>query len=425
MFNVEETLKFILNGAEDINDIEALRKKLNEVKSENRTLRIKFGMDPSAPDIHLGHAVALRKIKQLQDLGHKAVIIIGDFTGAIGDPTGKSKTRNQLTDEQVKHNAQTYLEQIFKILDRDKTELHYNSEWFGNMNFKDVINLCSKTTVARMLERDDFNNRMYNHKPIALHEFFYPLMQAYDSVAIKSDLELGGTDQTFNVMMGRNIQKDFGLSQQVPVFVPLLVGIDGKEKMSKSLGNYIGVNEDAKVMYEKIMKIPDDLIITYYQLTTDVHPDKIEAIKKLLVSNKVNPRDIKMHLARSIISLYHSLEEVREAENNFQAIYQNKSIDIELPELLYDISLIDEDGNYSLIDCIFSSGKYKSRSEVRRLIQQGAVRINGEKVSDITIKPIEGTTIQVGKGCVFKLMPLLKEQEKEKELTLTRGLKKD
>ena len=422
MFDIEETLKFILNGAEDINDIEVLREKLNEVKKENRTLRIKFGMDPSAPDIHLGHAVALRKIKQLQDLGHTAVVIIGDFTGAIGDPSGKSKTRNQLTDEQVKFNAQTYLEQIFKILDKDKTELHYNSEWFGQMNFKDVINLCSKTTVARMLERDDFNNRMNNHKPIAIHEFFYPLMQAYDSVVVKSDLELGGTDQTFNVMMGRNIQKDFGVSQQVPVFVPLLVGIDGKEKMSKSLGNYIGVDEDAKVMYAKVMKIPDDLIITYYQLTTDAHPDRIRAVQKLLENGEVNPRDIKMHLARSIVSLYHTPEEVKEAENNFQAIFQKKDIEIELPELVYDSSLIDENGNYSLIDCIFASGKYKSKSEVRRLIQQGAVRINGEKTNELTLKPVEGTIIQVGKGNVFKLASLQKKQEKG--LSLTRGLKK-
>ena len=423
MFDIEETLKFILNGAEDINDIEALREKLNEVKKENRTLRIKFGMDPSAPDIHLGHAVALRKIKQLQDLGHTAVVIIGDFTGAIGDPTGKSKTRNQLTDEQVKFNAQTYLEQIFKILDKDKTELHYNSEWFGQMNFKDVINLCSKTTVARMLERDDFNNRMNNHKPIAIHEFFYPLMQAYDSVVVKSDLELGGTDQTFNVMMGRNIQKDFGVSQQVPVFIPLLVGIDGKEKMSKSLGNYIGVDEDAKVMYAKVMKIPDDLIITYYQLTTDVHPDRIRVVQKLLENGEVNPRDIKMHLARSIVSLYHTPEEVKEAENNFQAIFQKKDIEIELPELVYDSSLIDENGDYSLIDCIFASGKYKSKSEVRRLIQQGAVRINGEKTNELTLKPVEGTIIQVGKGNVFKLTSLQKKQEKG--LSLTRGLKKN
>lgn len=413
MFDVEETLKYLLNGAEDINDVNALREKLEEVSKEGRTLRIKFGMDPSAPDIHLGHAVALRKIKQLQNLGHTAVVIIGDFTGAIGDPTGKSKTRNQLTDEQVRYNAQTYLEQIFKVIDKNKTELHYNSEWFVNMSFKDVINLCSKTTVARMLERDDFNNRMNNHKPIAIHEFFYPLMQAYDSVEVKSDIELGGTDQTFNVMMGRNIQKDFGISQQVPVFIPLLVGLDGKEKMSKSLGNYIGVNEDAKTMYTKVMKVPDELIITYYELTTDIHPDEVKNIKKLLEKQEVNPRDIKMHLARNIVSLYHTPDEVKEAEENFQAIFQKKDIEVEFPELVYDSELIDAEGNYSLIDCIFVSGKYKSKSEVRRLIQQGAVKINGEKTSELILKPEDGMIVQIGKGNVFKL----KSSEKIKSLS--------
>jgi len=254
MFNIEETIKYLMKGTTN-NDEEAIREKVTNVYNEGRTLRIKFGMDPSAPDIHLGHAVALRKIKQLQDLGHVAVIIIGDFTGAIGDPTGKSKTRNQLTKEQVEANAKTYLEQIFKIISRDKTELHYNSEWFEKLTFREIINLSSKVTVARMLERDDFNNRFNAHKPIAMHEFFYPLMQAYDSVVVKADIELGGTDQTFNVLMGRNIQKDYGLEQQVPLFIPLLAGIDGKEKMSKSLGNYVGVDEDAKESYIKIMKI--------------------------------------------------------------------------------------------------------------------------------------------------------------------------
>lgn len=411
MFNVEETLKYLLNGSEDINDINALREKLEEVNREGRMLRIKFGMDPSAPDIHLGHAVALRRIKQLQDLGHIAVIIIGDFTGAIGDPTGKSKTRNQLTDEQVKYNAQTYLAQIYKIIDKTKTELHYNSEWFANMKFKDVINLCSKTTVARMLERDDFNNRMNSHKPIAIHEFFYPLMQAYDSVEVKSDLELGGTDQTFNVMMGRNIQKDYGINQQVPVFIPLLIGLDGKEKMSKSLGNYIGVNEDAKTMYIKAMKIPDDLIVSYYELTTDVHPDKVKKIEKLLKNHEVNPRDIKMHLARSIVSLYHTNEELKEAEDNFKAIFQKKDINVELPELTYDNEIVNENGNYSLIECIFSSGKYKSKSEVRRLIQQGAVKINGERINELFFIPENEMIIQVGKGNMYKLR--YKEENKE------------
>lgn len=403
MFDIDETLKFLLKGTSG-NDEEALRKKLTDVYNEGRNLRIKFGMDPSAPDIHLGHAVALRKIKQLQDLGHTAVIIIGGFTGAIGDPSGKSKTRNQLTKEQVEGNAQTYLEQIFKVIDKDKTELHNNAEWFEKMTFGEVINLSSKVTVARMLERDDFANRYANHKPIAIHEFFYPLMQAYDSVVVKADIELGGIDQTFNVMMGRNIQKDFGVDQQVPLFIPLLVGIDGKEKMSKSLGNYIGVDEDAKDMYIKIMKIPDNMIITYFELTTDVHPDKITNISKLLANGEVNPRDIKMLLAREIISLYHSQEELREAENNFAALYQKKNVEVELPIVEFDPTLMNENGMLPILDCILSTGKYKSKSEVRRLLQQGSVKINGEKTMELLFYPQDDMVISVGKGNTFRLI---------------------
>lgn len=402
MFDIEETLKFLLKGTSG-NDEVALRKKLEEVYNEGRTLRIKFGMDPSAPDIHLGHAVALRKIKQLQDLGHTAVIIIGGFTGAIGDPSGKSKTRNQLTKEQVENNAQTYLEQIFKVIDRNKTELRNNAEWFEKMNFSSVIELASKVTVARMLERDDFANRYANHKPIAIHEFFYPLMQAYDSVVVKADIELGGTDQTFNVMMGRNIQKDYNVSQQVPLFIPLLLGIDGKEKMSKSLGNYIGVNENAKDMYIKVMKIPDELIITYFELTTDMHPDKIKQVSELLKSGMVNPKEIKMLLAREIISLYHSPEELKEAENYFATLFEKKNIQVELPIIEYDSTLLNE-GDYSLIDCIFSTGKYKSKSDVRRLIQQGAVKINGEKYGNLQFVPQNNMIISVGKGTSFELI---------------------
>lgn len=415
MFNLEETLKFLLKGTTG-NDELALREKVTEVYNEGRTLRIKFGMDPSAPDIHLGHAVALRKIKQLQDLGHTAVIIIGDFTGAIGDPSGKSKTRNQLTKEQVEANAQTYLEQIFKVIDKNKTELHYNSEWFDKMTFREIIDLSSKVTVARMLERDDFSNRYASHKPIAIHEFFYPLMQAYDSVMVRSDIELGGTDQTFNVMMGRNIQKDYNVEQQVPLFIPLLVGIDGKEKMSKSLGNYIGVDENAKDMYIKIMRIPDDLIITYFNLATDLHPDKIAQIEKLLNSGEVNPRDIKMKLAREIISLYHTPEELREAEQNFAAIYQKKNIEVDLPVLNYDLSFADANGCLSLIECIFATGKYKSKAEVRRLIQQGAVKINGVKTNEFTFVPAPGMILQVGKGNVFKLNSLTEQLDEQNVL---------
>lgn len=378
MFDIEETMKYLLKGTLN-NDEVALRKKVTEIFEEGKTLRIKFGMDPSAPDIHLGHAVALRKIKQLQDLGHTAVIIIGDFTGAVGDPSGKSKTRNQLTKEQVEYNVQTYLNQIFKIIDKKNTELHNNSEWFEKIPFREIIELCSKVTVARMLERDDFENRFSAHKPISIHEFFYPLMQAYDSVMVKSDIEFGGTDQTFNVLMGRNIQKDYGVSQQVSLFLPLLVGIDGKEKMSKSLGNYIGVNENAKDMYIKIMKVPDELIITFYELTTDIHPDKIEQIAILLSEGNINPRDIKMQLAREIISLYHSSDELIKAEENFKAIYQKKDIDIELPVIKCESNLLNENKEFSLVECIFLTGKYQSKSEIKRLIKQGAVKINDEK----------------------------------------------
>lgn len=413
MFNIEETLKYLLKGTKD-NDKEALKEKLQKVYDEGRTLRIKFGMDPSAPDIHLGHAVALRKIKQLQDLGHNAVIIIGDFTGTIGDPSGKSKTRNQLSKEEVEANAKTYLEQIFKIIDRDKTELHSNSEWFENISFREVLELSSKVTVARMLERDDFSNRFNTHKPIGIHEFFYPLMQAYDSVMIKSDIEIGGTDQTFNVMMGRNIQKAYDTDQQVPLFIPLLVGIDGKEKMSKSLGNYIGINENANDMYVKIMKIPDDMIVTYFELATDMHPDKIEKIAELLKLGDVNPRDIKMKLAREIIKLYCSEEDLKKAEENFVSIYQKQDFNIELPEVFYDPSLVSENGS-SLIDCIFSTGRYGSKSDVRRLIQQGAVRINGEKTQDIFFLPNNEMIIQVGKNFVFKLKSN-QQIEKQKQL---------
>lgn len=401
MFNIDETLKFLLKGTSE-NDEEALREKLVEVYNQGRSLRVKFGMDPSAPDIHLGHAVALRKLKQLQDLGHTAVIIIGDFTGAIGDPSGKSKTRNQLSKEEVEENAKTYLDQIFKILDKEKTELHRNSDWFERMTFPEVINLSSKVTVARMLDRDDFNNRYNNHKPIGIHEFFYPLMQAYDSVMVESDVELGGTDQTFNVMMGRNIQRDYDIAPQVPLFIPLLVGIDGKEKMSKSLGNYIGVDEDAKDMYVKVMQIPDDLIITYFELATDEHPNKIAKIRTLLDNHEVNPRDVKMLLAREIIKLYHSPEEVRTAEESFQAIYQNKSINVEIPTITLDQSLFN-DNSYSIIDCIYSTGIYKSKSEIRRLLQQGAIKINGQKFFKLNFVPIDGMKISIGKGKIFKL----------------------
>lgn len=400
--NIEETVKIMLKGSESHTDKDEIVKKLKKVKEEGRGMRIKLGLDPSAPDIHLGHAVVLRKIKQLQDLGHEAIIIIGDFTGMIGDPTGKSKTRKQLSREEVEKNAITYQEQIFKILDPEKTTVRYNSEWLSKMNFRDVINLASKCTVARMLERDDFKNRYEQHQPISVHEFFYPLMQAYDSVAIEADIELGGTDQTFNVLMGRNIQKDFNQDQQITLFMPILEGIDGVEKMSKSLGNYVGINEDAKTMYEKIMRIPDSLIIKYYELCTDLHPDQIEIIKQRL-QNGENPRDIKMELAKEITLLYHSKEEVDKAEEIFKTAFQKKIAPDDTPILKVDST--QRNAGLAIVDALMLSGKYKSKSEIRRLINQGALKINGEKITDMALIPeIEADVIiQLGKGTFYKL----------------------
>ena len=400
--NIEKTLKIMLKGCENHTEKNEIIEKLKKVEKEGRPLRIKLGLDPSAPDIHLGHAVALRKIKQLQDLGHEAIIVIGDFTGMIGDPTGKSKTRKQLSRDEVEKNAKTYQEQIFKVIDSNKTTVKYNSEWLDKMNFRDVINLASKCTVARMLERDDFKNRYENQQPISVHEFFYPLMQAYDSVAIKADLELGGTDQTFNVLMGRNIQKDYKQEPQITLFMPLLEGIDGIEKMSKSLENYIGINEEAKTMYEKIMKIPDNLIIKYYELCTDVYPEQIDIIKQRLKSGE-NPRDIKMELAKEITGLYHSKEETEKAEETFKIAFQKKIAPDDIPIL--KVNTKQQNVGLAIVDALMLAGKYKSKSEIKRLMSQGAIKINGEKVTEISlITEIKSDTIvQVGKGTFYKL----------------------
>lgn len=389
--NVDEQIKIISKGADEVIALDELKEKLKEGKP----LTVKLGLDPSAPDIHIGHAVVLRKIKQLQDLGHKAVIIIGDFTGMIGDPSGKSKTRKPLTKEQVLENAKTYEKQIFKILDREKTDLRFNSEWLDKLNFRDVIELSSKYTVARMLERDDFENRMNNHLPIGIHEFFYPLMQGFDSVAIKADIELGGTDQKFNVLMGRTIQKEYNLRQQNALFMPILEGIDGVEKMSKSLGNYIGISEAANVLYEKVMKVPDNLIIKYFNLATDLHPDVVDEIEKSLKDGSVNPRDIKMRLAREIVALYHDEAEVQSAEEAFKNIFQKNLI----PEDLKEVSICE---NSSLISAMVSSGFVPSNSEAKRLVKQGGVKVNGEKVSDINSELSSDDVVQIGKAKFFK-----------------------
>lgn len=401
--DIQNTLKIMLKGAAEHTDTTEIIKKLEKIEAEKRPMRIKLGLDPSAPDIHLGHAVVLRKIKQLQDLGHEAIIIIGDFTGMIGDPTGKSKTRKQLTREQVEENAQTYKTQIFKILDPQKTTVRFNSEWLAPLNFRDIINLASHTTVARMLERDDFQKRYNNQQPIAVHEFFYPLMQAYDSVAIKADLELGGTDQVFNILMGRNIQKAYGQESQITLFMPLLEGIDGVEKMSKSLGNYIGVNEPANVIYEKVMKIPDSMIVKYYELATDIHPDAIELIKKRLAEGE-NPRDIKMELALEITTLYHSKEAALFAQEHFKTAFQQGIAPDDT--MVLTLNPNTQDVGFALVDALMSTGAYKSKSDIRRLFQQGAVKINNERApQDLKTIPAlpAGSIIQVGKGTFYKI----------------------
>jgi tyrosyl-tRNA synthetase len=394
---IEEQIKVLSKGTEEIISLEELKEKLQKSQQMGRPLVVKLGLDPSAPDIHLGHTVVLRKMKQFQDLGHKVIIIIGDFTGMIGDPTGKSKTRKQLTVEEVLINAETYKEQIFKVLDKDKTEVRFNSEWLSKLNFSEVIELSSKYTVSRMLEREDFKNRMVSQLPISIHEFFYPLMQGYDSVAIKADVELGATEQKFNILMGRTLQREYNQEKQIALFMPILEGTDGVEKMSKSLGNYIGINEDPVIMYEKTMTIPDNLIVRYFELVTDIHPDEVERIKASLETNEVNPRDIKMRLAREIVTLYHGEKAALEAEEHFKTVFQKGLV----PEDIKELEITED---MDLIKIIVSAGFAPSTSEARRLIQQGAVKINGEKIIDFKVSLKDNDVVQVGKKNFVRLI---------------------
>lgn len=397
---VEEQIKIIKKGVETFVQEEELKEKLERSVRENKPLIIKLGLDPSAPDIHLGHAVVLRKIRQMQDLGHKAIIVIGDFTGRIGDPTGKSKSRKAMTKEEVKKNAVTYQKQIFKILDPEKTEVRFNSEWLGKLNFEQVINLASTTTVARMLERDDFQNRYRNNTPIGIHEFFYPLMQAYDSIELQADIELGGTDQTFNILMGRSLQKSFGQELQVAMFMPILEGLDGVEKMSKSLGNYIGVNEDAKVMFKKVMEVPDHLIIRYFELATDEHPDKIEQIKHDLEQGR-NPRDIKLMLAEIITSLYHTEDETKGAKLFYEEAFSKKSIPNDIPNFVIDS---DKDKLIDMSSLLVEQKIVSSNSEFRRLLKQGGIQLNGEKIDDLETVLICGDVLKIGKKRFLRII---------------------
>lgn len=391
----KEQIAIIKKGANKIVDEQDLFKKLERSYKEQQPLTIKLGLDPSAPDIHLGHAVVLRKIKQMQDLGHHAVIVIGDFTGRIGDPTGKAKGRTALNDDIVKKNAQTYCEQIFKVLDPNKTTVRFNSEWLAKLSFEEVIKLAATTSVARLLEREDFQKRYQQHIPIGIHEFFYPLMQAYDSVELEADIELGGTDQTFNILMGRTLQKHRGLEKQIAIFMPLLEGLDGIEKMSKSLGNYIGINEAPEIMFKKVMEVPDTLIIKYFELATDEHPLQVQAIQDRLQKGE-NPRDLKFLLAEIITALYHGSTAVEEAKAYFEVAFQKKEIPKNIPILLLEI---DKERIVDIIPQLVAMGFIQSKSEFLRVIKQKGVSLNGEKMAmdDISQVLMNNDVLQIGK----------------------------
>jgi len=391
-------------GAVEIIPEDEFKQKLAKAIQEQKPLKVKLGLDPSAPDIHIGHTVPLQKLRQFQDLGHMVQLVIGDFTGQIGDPTGKSETRKQLTPEQVKENAETYVQQLFKILDPQKTEVSYNSSWLAPLNFADVVNLAAKITVARMLERDDFEKRFRGNQPISVHEFFYPLMQGYDSVALHSDIELGGTDQKFNLLMGRQLQKEFGQKQQAVLMLPLIEGLDGVNKMSKSLGNYIGINEEPNEIYGKSMSIPDELMVKYYQLVTDLPHEEVEEMVKGLETGTVHPRDAKMKMAYTLVRMYHGKEAAEEAENHFKTVFQKRDIPEDIPEMKVQTDQFDN-GSVWIVKLLVDLKLVPSNGEGRRMVQQGAVKVNGEKWEDVdgNITPGDGMILQVGKRKFAKI----------------------
>lgn len=377
---IDQQLVQIRRGIEEILPEDALIEKLKKAEKTGRALVVKLGCDPSRPDLHIGHAVVLRKLRQFQDLGHQAVLIVGDFTGMIGDPSGRSKMRPALTAEETRENGRTYFEQASRILDEERTRIVYNSEWLQKMSFSDVIQLAGQYTVARMLERDDFETRYRSGEPIGVHEFLYPLAQAQDSVHIRADVELGGTDQKFNLLVGRDIQQAFGQDPQVCITLPILPGTDGVEKMSKSLDNYIGITEPPTEMYGKTLSIPDDLIYTYFVLATDIATTDLEKMKQFA---KSSPRDAKHRLAWNLVKLYHGQKAADEAREHFERTV----IRGEMPEDIEEFQpTTDEDAEISILNLISQAGLTQSNGQARRMIQQNAVEIDGEKVSDIALR---------------------------------------
>jgi len=403
--SLEEEFEELSRGAVQVITPADLKEKLARARRDGRPLRVKFGADPSAPDIHLGHTVCLRKLRQFQEFGHEVFFVIGDFTGRIGDPSGKSETRPQLDEETIRKNALTYEQQIFKVLDPSRTRVVFNNDWLSELSFVDVIELASKYTVARMLERDDFTTRFREGRPISLHEFMYTLAQAYDSVSLRADLEMGGSDQTFNFVATRDIMGRYGQEAQVVLTMPLLEGTDGVEKMSKSLGNYIGINEPAKDIYGKAMSIPDKLMVRYFELVTDLPNKEVKAIRRGLSSAKLHPRDVKMRLAHVLVRMYHGQAAADKAQDEFVAIFRRG----EMPDDILPMGVAKGDltpgGTMWVARLLVVLGLASSTSEGRRLVVQGGVRIDENRVTDAAadVPVTDGMVVRVGKRRVARV----------------------
>lgn len=398
---LNEQMDSIKRGVVEIIPENELVKKIEKSIKTAKPLNIKLGCDPSRPDLHIGHSVVIRKLAQFQELGHQAILIIGDFTGMIGDPSGRNATRPALTLEATRINGNSYFEQASKILHKEKTKIVYNSEWLSKMSFEDVIKLASKYTVARMIERDDFTKRFKAGEPISVHEFLYPLAQAMDSVAIESDVELGGTDQKFNLLVGRDIQREYGIEPQVILTMPLLLGIDGVEKMSKSYDNYIGISDEPSQIFGRTLSIPDNLIYQYFELATNVSNQKLTAIKSQLADGNANPRDVKRELARTLVTMYHNQEAAEIAQAEFDNIFINKGLPDEIEEFN-----IGERSEINILDLIILVNFAPSKGEARRLVLQGGVSIDGEKINDAqsSISVKTGMILKVGKRKFIKLI---------------------
>jgi tyrosyl-tRNA synthetase len=404
--SVDEQINIIQRGAVDLITVEELRRKLERSSTTGQPLRVKLGLDPTAPDIHLGHTVVLHKLRQFQDLGHQVILVIGDFTGMIGDPTGKSETRKPLTQDDILSNAQTYAEQLYKVLDPARATLRFNSEWLGKLTPEEIVTLAAKYTVARMLERDDFQRRFHEGRAISVHEFLYPLFQAYDSVALQADVELGGTDQQFNLLVGRDIQREYGQEPQVILTTPLLEGLDGVQKMSKSLGNYIGITESPRQIFGKIMSLSDQLMLRYYELLSDIETAALEEEKRRMAEGSVNPRDIKMALAREIVARFYNGTVADEAAREFQRMFQAGGLPDDIDEPLVRLSGQDSEQLW-IVPLLVQAGLAPSNSEARRLIQHGAVRVDGVRVSDANARltASESHLLQVGRRRFARIRP--------------------